>query len=433
MEQHQPSTMMKQFKRVLSETELNELGKRSGFCQRKREVTPYRLSLGMLDVFANNKVITIADMQRGFNALCKKRVQYKPFHNQLAKPSFPVFMQGLFEHLMGRLTQEVLRFDAGSPFARFQQLWLHDGSSFGLKSSLREVYPGRFTATSPAGVELHVTMGLLDEAIETVVLTADSEAEVHHAPAPASLRGGLLLADRMFFIKAYLAEVEACGGAYIVKAKGTVNPTIRHAYRTDGKELQDWRGLRLKAVKRRIARYGVVDIDVSWPLDDGVLEARLIVSRVPEGKTLRYLVTNLPRDAFTAAAVMEAYRLRWQIELLFKEWKSHANLHAFDTSNPAIAEGLIWMSLCAALLKRYCAHMAQQLLAVPISTRKVAMCLRHVLTDVFWALLHAPRRFASTMRRALEYLADNAQRAHPERDKRKGRLKLGLEHVYLSA
>ena len=105
----------------------------------------------------------------------------------------------------------------------------------------------------------------------------------------------------MFFIKAYLTEVEACGGAYIVKAKGTVNPTIRHAYRTDGKELKDWRGLRLKAVKRRLARYGVVDIDVSWPLDDGVLEARLIVSRVPEGKILRYLVTNLPRDAFTAA------------------------------------------------------------------------------------------------------------------------------------
>jgi hypothetical protein len=434
MEQANPNTMMRQFKRAFTETELNDLGKRTGFCQRMREVTPYRLSLGMLDVFSNNKVITIADMQRGFNALCKKRVQYKPFHNQLAKPSFPVFMQGLFEHLMCRLTQEVLRFDTGSPFARFQQLWLHDGSSFGLKSSLREVFPGRFTATSPAGVELHVTMGLLDESIETVVLTADSEAEVHHAPAPASLRGGLLLADRMFFIKAYLAEVEACGGAYIVKAKGTVNPVIRHAYRADGKELKGWRGLQLKAVKRRIAQYGVLDVDVSWPLPEGgMLAARLIVSRAPEGKTLRYLVTNLERTCFTAEDIMEAYRLRWQIELLFKEWKSHANLHAFDTSNPAIAEGLIWMSLCAALLKRYCAQMAQQRWVVPISTQKVAMCLRHVLTDVFRALLHAPRRFASTMRRALEYLADNAQRAHPKRDKRKGRLKLGLEHVYFSA
>src|SRR4030067_1554972 len=104
MEQANPNTMMRQFKRALTETELNDLGKRTGFCQRKREVTPYRLTLGMLNVFSNNEVRTIADMQRGFNALCEKQVQYKPFHNQLAKPSFPVFMHGLFEHLLCRWT-----------------------------------------------------------------------------------------------------------------------------------------------------------------------------------------------------------------------------------------------------------------------------------------------------------------------------------------
>ncbi len=341
MEQTNPNMILRQFKRTFAETELNALGKQTGFCHRERDVTPYRLTLGMLDVFSNYEVRTIADIHRGFNALCGKRVQYKPFHNQLAKRSFPQFMHGLFEHLLSQLTREVLRFDQASPFARFQQIWLHDGCSFGLKSTLVKVFPGRFTATSPAGVELHVTMGLLDESIETVVLTADSEAEVHHAPAPASLAGGLLLADRMFFMKAYLADIAACGGSYIVKTKGTVNPTIRHAYREDGRELKGWRGLKLKEVKGRIGKYGVMDIDVSWPVEDGVLEARLIVSREPQNKTLRYLVTNLPRQDFTVSDVAEGYRLRWQIELLFKEWKSHANLHAFDTSNPYIAEGLI--------------------------------------------------------------------------------------------
>jgi len=427
-----PNTSIKQFKRTFTETKLNKLGKETGFCHRQRDVTPYRLALGMLDVFSNYEVKTIADMQRGFNALCEKQVQYKPFHNQLAKRTFPVFTHRLYEHLLGHLAREVLRFDQGSPFSRFNQLWLHDGSSFGVKSSLREVFPGRFTTISPAAVELHVTMGLLDESIETVVLTADSEAEVHHAPAPANLAGGLLLADRMFFMKAYLADIATCGGSYIVKTKGVVNPTIKHAYLDNGRELKGWRGLKLKQVKGRIKKYGIVDIDVSWPLKKDELVARLIVSREPEGKTLRYLVTNLPRASFSAAQVMDGYRLRWQVELLFKEWKSHANLHAFDTSNPYIAEGLIWVSLCAALLKRYCAHITQALLAVPISTQKVAMCLRHVLTDILRVLLHAPKKFSLVMRRAIEYLANNAQRAHPKRDKQKGRLKLGLEHVYVS-
>jgi hypothetical protein len=41
------------------------------------------------------------------------------------------------------------------------------------------------------------------------------------------------------------------------------------------------------------------------------------------------------------------------MELLFKEWKSYANLHAFDTENPAIVEGLIWIAIAAAALKRF--------------------------------------------------------------------------------
>ena len=36
-----------------------------------------------------------------------------------------------------------------------------------------------------------------------------------------------------------------------------------------------------------------------------------------------------------------------------KEWKSYANLHAFDTANPAIVEGLMWTAIATAALKRF--------------------------------------------------------------------------------
>jgi thiamine transporter ThiT len=66
------------------------------------------------------------------------------------------------------------------------------------------------------------------------------------------------------------------------------------------------------------------------------------------------------------------------MELLFKEWKSYANLHAFDTAKAAIVAGLMWTAIAAAALKRFLAHMTQRLLEVSISTRKVAMCAQHV-------------------------------------------------------
>lgn len=106
-------------------------------------------------------------------------------------------------------------------------------------------------------------------------------------------------------------------------------------------------------------------------------------------------MTNLERGDFRIEDVSEEYHLRWQIEWLFKEWKSYTNLKAFCISNPLIAEGLIWESLCAAALSRYCAHMTERLIHLPIFTRRVATCIHHVLTVILYALLGAPRKLMS--------------------------------------
>ena len=115
------------------------------------------------------------------------------------------------------------------------------------------------------------------------------------------------------------------------------------------------------------------------------------------------------------------------IELLFKEWKSYANLHAFDTAHPAIVEGLIWTAIAAAALKRFLAHMTQLLTEIPMSTRKVAMCAMHVLGDLVDALTRGDgARLYAALEAAITYLACHARRAHPKRDRQTGRSQLGL-------
>ena len=58
------------------------------------------------------------------------------------------------------------------------------------------------------------------------------------------------------------------------------------------------------------------------------------------------------------------------------------------------------------------------------------MCIHHVLTEILHALLRAPRKLTAAIVRTIEYLSNNAQRAHPKRDTKTGRLKLQLQHVY---
>jgi hypothetical protein len=142
-------------------------------------------------------------------------------------------------------------------------------------------------------------------------------------------------------------------------------------------------------------------------------------------ETMTRLCTNLPRTPFSVDLVARLYRFRWQIELVFKEWKSYANLHKFDTANEHIAAGLIWASLCAAVLKRFLAHAAQLVGGKPISTRRVAMCAGHIIDAIVLALL-ACSSIASAFRDGMAFLLANARRANPKRDRKTGRLRSGL-------
>ena len=91
-----------------------------------------------------------------------------------------------------------------------------------------------------------------------------------------------------------------------------------------------------------------MDLDVEYERGNGkrkrMVDFRVIVLPGNE-KTMTRLCTNLPRTPFSLDLVARLYRFRWQIELVFKEWKSYANLHKFDTANEHIAASLVWPSI----------------------------------------------------------------------------------------
>jgi hypothetical protein len=93
--------------------------------------------------------------------------------------------------------------------------------------------------------------------------------------------------------------------------------------------------------------------------------------------------------------------------------------------NEHIAAGLIWASLCAAVLKRFLAHAAQLIGGQPISTRRVAMCAGHIIDELVAALL-ACVGIAEVFRDGIAFLLANARRANPKRDRKTGRFRSGL-------
>jgi hypothetical protein len=96
-----------------------------------------------------------------------------------------------------------------------------------------------------------------------------------------------------------------------------------------------------------------------------------------------------------------------------------------------MVKGWIWAAIVAAARKRFLAHATHLIVGVAMSTRKAAMCVTDVLSDIVQALKAAHGAgLADALVSAVTYLACHVQRAHPLRDRQIGHFQLGLEPLF---
>lgn len=125
--------------------------------------------------------------------------------------------------------------------------------------------------------------------------------------------------------------------------------------------------------------------------------------------------TNLPADEFPADVVAATYRLRWQVELFFKECKSYTKLKKFQTADPHIAEGLIWGSMLAVLLRRHLSHSANEAKGTRSAPFVAAAVSWMIFRELGKTCLKGRRFFRRAIEEALAMLRQVASRTNPKR------------------
>ena len=149
----------------------------------------------------------------------------------------------------------------------------------------------------------------------------------------------------------------------------------------------------MKDVLQHLSKDQPNDMTVSWTVNGESFTCRWVSLWDPQSRRFVQRVSNLPVARYDAFAVGQIYKLRWQIELLFKEWKSHANRRAFSTANASIVEGLLWAAIGVATVKRPLAHSVQIAAEVATSTLRTAKCAGQIIPGLGETLLaKAPQR-----------------------------------------
>lgn len=413
-------SLKKQFMQFFNADILQKMAKRTGFIQRNRSVLPEQLVPSLVSALSKGNCHAIADLHRQFNGMClteSDNVAYKPFHNQLRKAAFPHFMQQLVQLAIAQFARQQCA-QLPKKLSCFDDILLQDGSSFHVHKALADVYPSRFKR-NPAAIECHMTMSLRTFNPTAMTISADTASERAYLPKPFRMKNKLLLADAGYPDFEFFADVERHNGFYIFRGAKSLNPTIVEARSGKGRALPKLAGMKLKDITRRTNRSEVLDLTVCR----GKQAFRVVRRWFAEEKRFCIWLTNLPSEAYSADDIMAIYRCRWQVELLFKELKSHTNWKRFATAQKAIVDGLVWASLLALIIRR---STALQIMP-SVSLFKAAKNVDVWLLPIFECICHrAWSEITEKIDWAVCYITINAKKSQ----QRKSKEDITLDGIY---
>jgi hypothetical protein len=411
-------------------TYLDDLARASGVVRRQRKFTGQSLLRVLVLTLLHKPEATTADfaataatlgLDISDTAIAKRW--------QAGQPLIEFLRQALERALQNTLAAQP---DTAALLGQFTAVFLGDSSVIPLPDALAELFPGCGGAaqTSRAALKLHVLWDLKSGRLERLHVTAGRAVD---AGGPIALdqvaAGTLLVYDLGYFDVERFAALARHEAQFISRLQhGTA------AFGARGQPLD---------LLGHLRRRGPGVVDQAILLGATVrLACRLLAVRVPEEVANRrrqlarqkardhgreasasYLellgwslfVTNAPA-ALDWRAVVVLYRARWQIELLFKLWKSHNGLARCRAGAPALERLAFFYAKLLGVLLQHWLLLATAWQVPQRSLLRAARRLRDWLL-VLLLHLHDAIRLAQALARLQEELhrlaRDKGRRQHP--------------------
>jgi len=377
--------------RVLLWRRADDLGRSTGFIQRQRKFSGSSFAQMLVCGALGEAELSYTDLQQ-YAALEGLEISAQGIEERFT-PVACEFMQALLEAAVHEVVQSYL--SVAIPIVeRFAGVYIRDSSIINLPSSLQDQWSGvgnqnGATAALKLQVRLEYASGAVDGPALQAGRVADRRTPYTYTDEP---RGSLSLSDLGYFSLVELQAREQAGQYVVLRYKcGT------GLYTEDGQRLDllAW----LRQLKEPCAELPVlVGATERVPL-------RLLAEKVPpevleqrhrqlreyarkkqatlKAETLALaewtlILTNVPAPELTLAEAKVLLYLRWQVELLFKLWKSVLKVDEWRSENP-------WRILCE------------------LYAKLIAVVLSHWLFQLEWA--HYPDRSLFKAAQAIQKLA----------------------------
>jgi hypothetical protein len=383
-------------------TDAEAAARASGFTRRESKLGGATFTQTMVFGCLARPCPTLEDLAQTA-AACGQPVQPQALDQRFS----PAAAECLRQVLAAAVRQVVAAQPAAIPLLRrFNGVWVRDSTPVVLPDALRDVWPGCGGRgdMSRAGIKLQVRLDLCTGALAGPVAdpgrTADAKSGLSDADLPA---GALRIADLGYFDLDAFAGLGRRGAFWLSRYQEylVLSTPTGAQQRID---LAGW------LTSREGATF---DLPVLAGAEDR-LPCRLVGFRVPPavaaqrhrrlrekaGKRGRQVgahrlrlaewnlyLTNLPAEKATPTEVQVLARARWQVELLFKRWKSGSGLGQSRSEKPYRQLCEVFATLIAVVVQHWVTvtHVGLQpgrsLTKAVVAVRRYAWAMAGALTD----------------------------------------------------
>lgn len=263
----------------------------------------------------------------------------------------------------------------GSCLKYFNNIYIQDSTVFELNKHLHKIFKGtkRGGKKGDASCKAQAKIDLIYNLASGTI----TDAKIHQGKVPDQAlvekilkvlkEGDLVIRDLGYFKLEVFKKIIDIGAYFLTRFPSHIKVYLHH---DDEQEID--LSFHLNKHYRKCA---IVELDVwvgaerlpvrlvAYKVSKEVLNIRLRKAKKGAkemGRTLSkaklnlmsfsIFIANIPLEWIPKENIGTVYRLRWEIELIFKQWKSLLKIDVLEGICPYRVEALIWGRLCTALL-----------------------------------------------------------------------------------
>ncbi len=347
-------------------TESETLARTTQFVQRRSPLTGLMFVQALVIGFLKDPQASLSQLAQecarlGFS------ISPQGLHERIQQGSVD-FLKVLVEHALQQLKSQI-----ALPITllhQFTQILVVDSTFQTLPDSLEEPYPGSGGKAARACLKVQLVYDFLSGNLSQLAIQAGRAADQGYTQYLETVTASsLVLLDLGYFRLASLDEIAQKGAFFL----------MRYRYRTVVCSLEGSR-VDLLAYLESQGPAAVEQLVLLGTTSKTPVTCRLITVPVPRevaeerrrkakrnaqehGKTaserqLRMLgwslyLTNVPEEKLSTTQVIAFYRIRWQIELVFKFWKSYCGMDKLPGVRPARVMTELYAKLLAAIVSNF--------------------------------------------------------------------------------